>query len=143
MRTRRRPSLACVWPGEECFESGRPATRRWTNRVRNMESRVYSMQSTAIRSAIWLQRTERRLSNPFTCFLTSCLVVLFKDTTAIHTMYFYLSQYDANNYPFECHNIIEAINHTTLQILKHISKMKLQELEFHAGRSTAHIVDTM
>ena len=58
-------------------------------------------------------------------------------------MYFYLSRYNADNYPFECHNIIEAINHTTLQILKHISKMKLQELEFQAGRSTAYIVDTM
>jgi len=56
---------------------------------------------------------------------------------------FKIGLYDPNHYASECHGIIEAINHTALQILKRISKMKLQKLEFSAGRETARISDIM
>ena len=61
--------------------------------------------------------------------VSGCLRML-KDTRAIDTMYFNIHLYDPNNYAMECHEIIESIDHTVLQILKHISEMKLRELDF-------------
>ena len=75
-------------------------------------------------------------------YVSGCLRML-KDTRAIDVMYLHVGLYDPNNYQLECNDIIEAINRTALQILKRISKMKLQELEFHTGRSTARIADIM
>jgi len=66
-------------------------------------------------------------------YMSGCLQML-KETRAIDTMYFrvdfHLGLYDPNSYRSECQDIIEAINRSVLHILKHLSKMELQELEF-------------
>lgn len=75
-------------------------------------------------------------------YVSGCFRML-KDTRAIDTMSFHIGLYDPNNYASECHDIIEAINSIVLQILERISKMKLRELQFSAGKETARIAQIM
>jgi F-box-like len=75
-------------------------------------------------------------------YLSGCLRML-KDTKAIDVLRLFVGLYDSNNYSSECNDVIEAINRIALQIIKRVSKMKLQQLEFHPGRETAHLADMM
>jgi hypothetical protein len=75
-------------------------------------------------------------------YISGCLRML-KDTGVVDGVFLYLGSYDLNDYSSEGNDIIEAINHTALEILKHTSKMKIQELQFLPGQSTAHIADIM
>jgi hypothetical protein len=75
-------------------------------------------------------------------YVSGCLRML-KDTKAIDVLRLFVGLYDSNNYSSECNDVIEAINRTALQIVKRISKMKLQQLELHVGRETICIVDIM
>jgi hypothetical protein len=75
-------------------------------------------------------------------FVSGCLRVL-KDTRAIEAMYLRVGLYDPLDFVPECTQVIEAFNRTVLQILKRISKMKLKQLEFKSGDSTARIADIM
>ena len=73
-------------------------------------------------------------------YVSGCLRMV-KDTSAIDTMSFHIGCYDPNNYPSECHEIIEASNSIVLQILKRIRKMALRELQFTVGQQTARIAE--
>ena len=73
-------------------------------------------------------------------YVSGCLRIV-KDTSAIDTMSFRMGLYDSNNYPSEYHEIVEASNSIVLQILKHIRKMTLRELQFTAGQQTARITE--
>jgi len=51
-------------------------------------------------------------------------------------MHISLDFYDPKIYPPVCLDGIEAVNRTALQILTHVTKMKLQEFHLRCARST-------
>ena len=71
-------------------------------------------------------------------YVSGCFRLL-KGTKAIDTMYLDVGLYDPTNHYSDCNDIIESINGTALRILKRVSRMKLQELEFGLSRGTARI----
>ena len=80
--------------------------------------------------------------NELYTYMCGCFRVLVH-ATSVQYMRLFLGAYDPNNYPAECSQVIEAINHTALRILKHVEKMDLRELAFHPGRETVLIEDMM
>ena len=66
---------------------------------------------------------------------------MLKDTRAIQMMNIHIGLYDPTQHPSEAQDIIESINRTVLQILRRVSRMKLQRLEITTGQDTARIAD--
>jgi len=72
--------------------------------------------------------------------LSTSLKVL-RDARSLHSIRLFLGVYEPNNYPAEFTGIIEALNRTAFEILRHVAKMKIREFEFYPGPSTARIED--